>query len=157
MAFATAARCNIAGRLVSYLLWSSFCGPVFPPKRQSGAERELQPWDGALRTLAQLSVDAPMMQKMLKRLSPASSLQGTPMNSAGTPALPPAAASPPARSAKRRGRRGKGATGAQTRAAKIAAADAAGPYVFQVFTNPDSRALKSAMSRISISWFRGVA
>ena len=61
MAFATAALCNIAGRLVSYLLWSSFCGPVFPPKRQSGAERELQPWDGALRTLAQLSVDAPMM------------------------------------------------------------------------------------------------
>ena len=40
--------------------------------------------------------------------------------------------------AKRRGRRGKGATGAQTRAAKIAAADAAGPYVFQVFTDPDS-------------------
>ena len=51
-----------------------------------------------------------MMQEMLKRLSPA----------------------------KRRGRRGKGATRAQTRAAKIAAADAAGPYVFQVFTNPDS-------------------
>ena len=51
-----------------------------------------------------------MMQEMLKRLSPA----------------------------KRRRRRGKGATRAQTRAAKIAAADAAGPYVFQVFTNPDS-------------------